>query len=91
MPRGRGPGRIAGRVHKDDTGRTLTVAVHRVGIGTVQTARVKADGSFAEEDLAPGSYDVVAVEAGRTEPSTSIRVEVKAGETSPITLPPAAR
>jgi hypothetical protein len=84
-------GRIAGRLDKDDAGLNLTVAVHRVGLRTMQTAPVKADGSFAVEGLAPGAYDLAAVEAGRTGPSTTIRVEVKAGETSPVTLPLAAQ
>jgi hypothetical protein len=80
-------GRIAGRVPKDDGGRSLNVLLHRVGFGGVEMTPVKNDGTFAFERLTPGTYELVAVAEGylwleTPKVSPFIRVEVKAGETT---------
>lgn len=80
-------GAIAGEVRDRVTGEPVaaTLTVHDQQSFAVETARAGADGLYAIEGLAPGTYDMVVVLPGTTLQLTGI--PVRAGRTTAFDVP----
>lgn len=78
------PGSITGTVQTDDGSPISGATVSLDGSGVMRTATTGSDGSFAFEDLPPGTYALSATSTDRTCGEQTANVE--SGEATPVTI-----